>query len=160
MSLCIHPITLKAAMAWVRRVHRHELSGKQRPVVGGLWAHAVRADGRLCGVAIVGRPVARHLDDGSTAEVVRVATDGTHNACSALYGAASRAARALGYVRLVTYILASEPGTSLRAAGWVRDDAVIKGQQWDRPNRPRQLVLVEDRQRWWAPWGERTEVAA
>ena len=160
MSLRLRPITLKAAVPWVRDHHRHERCGRQRPVVGGLWAHAVELNGRICGVAIVGRPVARMFDDGWTGEVVRVATDGTRNACSMLYAAASRAARALGYLRLLTCILASEPGTSLRAAGWVRDEELIRGQQWHRPSRPRQQVLVEDRQRWWAPWSLRMEAAA
>lgn len=67
---------------------------------------------------MVGRPVARHYDDGLTLEVNRVATDGCENAGSALYGAAWRAAKALGYRRLITYTLASESGASLRGSGW------------------------------------------
>lgn len=84
----------------------------------------------------MGRPVARHNDDGWTCEVTRVATDGCKNACSALYGAAWRAAKALGYRRLITYTLASEPGTSLRAAGW-RVIGQVKGRSWWTPTRPR-----------------------
>jgi len=67
---------------------------------------------------IVGRPVARHRDDGFTAEVTRLCTDGTKNACSKLYAAAWRAARAMGYRQIGTYILESEEGTSLKTAGW------------------------------------------
>ena len=70
------------------------------------------------GVVIVGRPVSRYLDDGWTLEVNRLCTNGSRNACSMLYGAAWRAARAMGYKRLITYILESESGASLRAAGW------------------------------------------
>lgn len=88
------------------------------------------------GVAIVGRPVSRRLDDRLTLEVTRVATDGTPNACSALYGACARAAREMGYARIVTYTLAEEPGTSLRAAGWERDGE-SPGGSWSKPSRPR-----------------------
>lgn len=85
---------------------------------------------------MIGRPVARALDDGLTLEVNRVATDGAKNACSALYGAAWRAARALGYRRLVTYTLATEPGTSLDAAGW-KVVGQVTGRSWSCPSRPR-----------------------
>ena len=81
-------------------------------------------------------PVDGLLDDGVTLEVTRVATDGAHNACSALYGAIRRAAKALGYTRLVTYTLQEEPGASLRAAGW-RQDAEAGGGTWSKPSRPR-----------------------
>jgi hypothetical protein len=87
-------------------------------------------------VVIVGRPVARMRDDGLTAEVTRLCTDGTRNACSFLYGAAAKAAFALGYKRIGTYILASEPGTTLRAAGW-RLIGEVKGRSWTTPSRPR-----------------------
>lgn len=147
--LRIQPIALKHAMTWVHEHHRHELTGKQRPVVGGGWAHSVvDEEGVIHGCAIVGRPVARYLDDGLTAEVTRLATDGHHNAASMLYGASRATAKAMGYKHLVTYILASEPGTSLRAAGWVKD-TTVQGRQWDRPKRSREHVLVEDRVRWW-----------
>jgi hypothetical protein len=109
----IRPITLRAANEEVARLHRHH-----KPARGCKFCISAWLDGSIVGVAIVGRPVARMLDDGLTAEVVRVATDGTKNACSKLYGAAWRAARAMGYRRLVTYTLIEEPGTSLRAAGW------------------------------------------
>lgn len=97
----------------------------------------VDGDGTLRGVAIVGRPTARHRDDGATAEVTRLATDGCPNACSALYAASWRTARAMGYRRLGTYILDSEPGTSLRAAGWTLMGEAGGG-TWNRPNRARE----------------------
>ena len=93
---------------------------------------------RLCGVAIAGRPVARRLDDGLTIEILRVCTDGTYNACSVLYGACARAARAMGYRRVVTYTLESEPGTSLKAAGF-KFDGEAGGLSWDVPSRPREV---------------------
>ena len=87
-------------------------------------------------MAIVGRPVARHLDDGMTLEVTRCCTDGARNGCSKLYGAAWRATRALGYRRLLTYILASEAGASLRASGW-HLVGIRGGGSWNCPSRPR-----------------------
>lgn len=104
-------------------------------------------------MVVVGRPVARHMADGWTAEVTRLATDGSRNACSLLYAAAWRAARAMGYRRLITYTLATEPGTSLRAAGW-GVVAEVRRQTWNRPNvgRPRvDLHPLQERLRWEAP---------
>lgn len=132
MALTLMPTTLKDARKFVGRIHRHN-----RPPQGGLFAVGVACDGALVGVAIVGRPIARRLDDGRTAEVTRVATDGTFNACSILYGAACRAARALGYERIITYTLATEPGTSLRASGWSKDADVASAETWSVPSRPR-----------------------
>ena len=107
----------------------------------------------LVGVAVVGRPVARMLDDGHTLEVVRVATDGSPNACSCLYAAAWQAAKALGYRRLVTYTQESESGASLRAAGWRVVAARPPTPGWSRPSRPRPDHGVDRiaRLRWQAP---------
>ncbi len=105
------------------------------------FAVGVTADGTLAGVAVVGRPVARHQDDGRTAEVTRTCTDGTPNANSALYGAtwrAARAARALGYRRLITYTEDSESRTSLRAAGFRNAGHLAPHQGWNAPGRRRQ----------------------
>jgi hypothetical protein len=92
--------------------------------------------GQLVGCAVVGRPVARMLDDGMTAEVTRLCTDGSKNACSKLYSACARAAEAMGYTKIVTYILASEPGGSLRATGWTQTTD-SGGGTWSRPSRAR-----------------------
>jgi hypothetical protein len=101
------------AAAFVAERHRHHT-----PPVGHKFSLGALRDDELVGVVIVGRPVARGRDDGSTLEVTRLCTDGSRNACSFLYGAAARATFALGYRRIGTYILKSEPGTSLKAAGW------------------------------------------
>lgn len=124
------PTTLAEANEYVKRHHRHH-----KPTVGHKFSLAVADGERVVGVAIVGRPVSRHLDDGWTLEVNRLCTDGTKNACSKLYAAAWRAARALGYRRLVTYILESEPGTSLKAAGW-RCVGEAGGLRWTGQRRP------------------------
>ena len=111
--LSLVPMTLKRANAFVAAFHRHH-----KPVVGQKFSLGCEQDGVLVGVAIVGRPVSRHLDDGTTLEVTRLCTTGQKNVCSFLYGAAARAARALGYEKIITYTLDTEPGVSLRAAGW------------------------------------------
>ena len=125
-------IELKEANDFVARLHRHH-----KPVTGHRFSLAcVDGGGQLRGVAIVGRPVSRRIDQRQTVEVLRLCTDGTPNACSYLYGACRRAAKALGYRRIITYILASEPGTSLRAAGW-RFCRLNAGGSWNSPSRPR-----------------------
>ena len=146
-SLVIVPCTRDEAFAFIRRHHRHH-----RPPVSGLWCLGARdSSGELRGVAVAGRPVARGLDDGLTCEVTRVATDGCPNACSALYGAARRVARAMGYRRLLTYTLACEPGTSLRAAGW-RMAGRVRGRSWSCRARPRtDRHPLEEKVRWEAP---------
>lgn len=101
----------------------------------------------MVGVAIIGRPVSRMLADGYTAEVTRVATDGSPNACSMLYAAAWRACRSLGYRRLVTFTYDTEPGTSLRAAGW-RVVGQTKAEGWSRPSRPREPGPIQRKIRW------------
>lgn len=132
VSLLLVPITHREANAFIREHHSHHL-----PPQGMKFAIGVATEGgHICGVVTVGRPVARHLDDGWTAEVTRCCTDGTKNAASKLYGAACRAARAMGYCRVITYTLQEEKGTSLVAAGW-RALYETKAGSWDRPGRPR-----------------------
>lgn len=142
--LRIVPCVYREAAAYVARFHRHHI-----PPRGTRFALAVAdEDGLIRGVALVGRPVARNLDDGWTLEVNRVATDGCANACSALYGAAARAAKSLGYHRLVTYIREDEPGTSLVAAGWDKE-ASVAATSWNVPSRFREdKTEVVARTRW------------
>lgn len=125
------PLSLAEAKAFVARVHRHH-----KPPTGGKFAIGAALAGEIVGVAMVGRPVAREYDDGWTVEVNRVATDGARNACSMLYGAAWRAAKAMGYRRCITYTLAEESGASLRAAGW-KIVGEVRGRSWSCPSRPR-----------------------
>ncbi len=142
--LQIIPITFRDANEYVKQYHRHHKS-----VVGCKFCVACSDEKGIAGVAIVGRPVARSLDDGRTLEVNRVCTNGTKNACSILYAAAWRAARALGYLRVVTYILASETGSSLRASGY-REVGSVRGREWSCKSRPRLeagLFQTEDKLR-------------
>lgn len=127
----IIPVDLSEANEFVRIHHRHHL-----PVIGHKFAIAAEVDGVIHGVAIVGRPVARGNDNGLTLEVTRLASDGTRNVCSALYGACRRATFALGYKRLITYTLNTEPGSSLRAAGW-KLLGEVGGGSWSCKSRPR-----------------------
>jgi hypothetical protein len=132
MKFDVVPLPLDEANAFVAQHHRHH--GR---VVGHRFSLGVADQaGEIRGVAIVGRPVARGLDNGRTLEVTRVATDGAKDACSALYGACRRAAFALGYTKLVTYTLASESGSSLKASGF-RVVGEVRGRSWSCASRPR-----------------------
>lgn len=131
MTLTLQPITLREARAYVEANHRHHGAPQ-----GGIFAIACSEGDEIRGVVIVGRPVAHMLQDGWTAEVTRLCTDGAKNACSMLYAAAWRAARAMGYRRLITYTLESEPGVSLAASGW-RCVGAAGGGTWNRRGRPR-----------------------
>ena len=116
---------------YIKRHHRHH-----KPPIGHICSLACADGDKIVGVAVIGRPVARGLDNGLIAEVTRCCTNGTKNACSMLYGAAWRACRALGYKRLITYILKEEKGTSLKAAGW-KCLGECGGGSWDCKTRPR-----------------------
>ena len=142
MSIELRPVTRDEARAFIAQHHRHH-----GVPIGWLWLHGAHDDnGGLIAVAVVGRPVARALDDGLTMEVTRMCTDGEPNANSMLYAAAERAARAKGYRRGLTYLLASEwdrfedgrrvGGAGVRAAGW-RELWRVDGRSWDTPGRPR-----------------------
>lgn len=145
MSLQLIPVDFREAAEFVLHHHRHHT-----PPAGHKFSiGVVGADGRLVGVAIVGRPVSRMRQDGYTLEVTRLCTlDDQPNACSKLYGAACRATFAMGYRRLGTYTLRSEPGTSLRAAGW-KIVGEVKARSWAGQRRPRaQTCEPEDRLLW------------
>ena len=129
--MIVQPIDFDEACQFVRQHHRHHL-----PPQGWKFGIAVNDGVHVVGVVTVGRPVARMLDDGVTLEVTRCCTDGTKNVASMLYGAARRATFALGYKRLITYTLATEPGTSLKAAGW-RNIGSAGGGSWSREDRKR-----------------------
>lgn len=143
-KLTVERIGLDEANAFVTMHHRHH-----KPVVGHLFSIGAGLGGKIVGVAIVGRPVARRRDDGVTAEVTRLCTDAVARkvtdrrgkehelgVCSFLYGATARAAFALGFKRIGTYILASESGKSLYGAGW-RLIGETPGRSWSVPSRPR-----------------------
>ncbi len=130
MRMRLFPATLKQANDMVSRFHRHH-----HPVVGHRFSIGCEDEsGIVHGAAIVGRPVARAVDQNRIAEVTRLVSDGTPHVCSMLYSACARAAKAMGYYRIQTAILESETGTSLVAAGW-QFDHNIKGRDWNTPNR-------------------------
>lgn len=137
------PIELKDANSYVSIFHRHH-----PPVYRDKFRLAAYDGTLVVGVIQVARPVSRNLDDGNTVEVVRCCTDGTRNACSFLYSKAARIAKEMGYKKIITYILADESGTSLKAAGW-KFDHITKGHKWTCPSRPRQTVSPNcDKQCW------------
>ena len=127
----ITPITFEEANAFVAKFHRHH-----KPMQGCKFCVAVSEEDKVVGVAIVGRPVARLLDNGWTLEVNRCCTDGTKNACSMLYSSAWKAAKALGYKRLITYTLPEEGGASLKASNWTCL-GLRGGGNWNVKSRPR-----------------------
>lgn len=148
MSLYAVPIFISEACEFVSNFHRHN-----KPPQGGLFAVGVSNGEKMIGVAIVGRPVARALDDGQTVEVVRccVLDDSPKGACSFLYARCWQAAKALGWKKLITYTLQSESGASLRGAGW-RVVAELKPSdpsRWqNRPGREWQAVVGQAKLRW------------
>lgn len=145
--LTVVPLTLRQAAAFVGDEHRHH----EPPAAHKFSIGVEDQDGNLRGVAIAGRPKARAFDPYRTLEVVRLATDGCPNACSALYGAVARIGSEMGYERhnVITYTLVSEPGTSLHAAGWWQDHTTKEGDSWDRPGRPRtDKHPLEAKRRW------------
>jgi hypothetical protein len=130
--LTVVPCDFDEANAFIARHHRHH-----RPLKFHKFSLAVADEaGEIRAVCMVNRPTARMLDDGMTLEVTRLASDGCPNACSCLYGAAWRAAKALGYGKLITYILESESGTTLKASGW-KLIGKRGGGRWNMPSRPR-----------------------
>lgn len=142
--LCIVPVDREEAIEFVRVHHRTHVPpvackfqlGCATVLRGSDFGHGPLEVADICGVIIVGRPVARMNQDGWTLEVTRCCTNGTKNAPSKLYAAAWRATRAMGYRRLITYTMVSEPGTSLRAAGW-KEIGRVKGRSWHTATRPR-----------------------
>lgn len=131
--LRIVPLELRELNAFVAQFHRHH-----KPVQGHRFSIGViRTDTNLLvGGCSIGRPVARLTSQKWVCEVTRLVTDGTPNACSALYSAAARAAQNMGYERIQTFILDSETGGSLKAAGW-QFDATSPGGQWIHTSGPR-----------------------
>lgn len=128
-------MTQKDAMKKVKEMHRHH-----KAPTGDIFRVAAYEDEdckKLVGLVMVGRPVSRHLDDGYTCEVIRLCTDGKPNACSFLYSRAARIAKEMGFKKIITYILETEPGTSLRASGWI-SEGLTGGGSWSSPSRPRE----------------------
>jgi hypothetical protein len=139
-------VELKEANEFVHRFHRHH-----KPVTGHRFSIGASYCGNIVGVCIVGRPVARKCDQKYTVEVTRLCTDGTKNACSFLYAAAARAAANLGYTKIQTYILDIESGISLKAAGWILEDADCGGGQWKHTDgKPRRTDQPTNKKQRWA----------
>lgn len=142
--LSIRPMHIKDAKEFVRQYHRHNI-----PPVGGKFAISCYDDDRLCGVAMCGRPVAEKLDNGTTLEIYRNCTDGTHNACSKLYGACLRIAKNMGYKKIITYTLASENGASLRASNFIYDGEA-GGIAWSGTRRRDYYISPEEMKNRWS----------
>jgi hypothetical protein len=138
----IRPITFKEAKKFNAIHHRHNPD-----IQGCRFCLACWHEGNLVGVAICGRPVSRYLDNGLACEINRNCTDGTKNACSMLYGACCRVAKAMGYTKIITYTLKSEPGTSLKASGFTCDGEA-GGIYWTGERKRGQNIPAEKKNRW------------
>lgn len=138
----IKPITFREASDFINQYHRHH-----KATVGHKFSIGLYDNERLVGVAVCGRPVSRYLDDGITCEINRLCTDGTKNACSMLYGACCRVAKEMGYVKIITYILASENGASLKASNFICEGEA-GGTHWTGKRNRGQDIPKEMKTRW------------
>ena len=138
----IRPITFKTACEFIIQNHRHH-----KPTVGCKFCIGLYNEEKLIGCAVCGRPVSRHLDDGFTCEINRLCTDGTKNACSMLYGACCRIAKEMGYKLIITYILESENGASLKASNFVCE-GTAGGTHWTGARNKGQAIPHELKTRW------------
>lgn len=138
----IRPITFNEACEFIKLHHRHH-----KPTIGHKFSIGVYDAEKLVGVAVCGRPVSRYLDDGTVCEINRLCTDGTYNACSMLYGACSRIAKEMGYKKIITYILESENGASLKASNFVCEGKA-GGTHWTGERNKGQDIPYEKKTRW------------
>lgn len=150
VKLSVRPVSLKQANEFVENLHRHHRKTQGHKFSEGCFDE----NDVLHGVAIVGRPVSRFLDDGCTLEVTRLCTDGTFNACSILYSRCAKIAKEMGYTKIITYILEEEQGTSLKASGWTLEENNVGGGSWDDCSRRedkrnfQQISLFEEREKY------------
>lgn len=141
-DLCIRPISYKSASEYINKNHRHHKAPQ-----GGKFCVGCFIGNDMVGVAICGRPVGRFLDDGLTCEITRVCTDGTMNACSKLYGACCRIAKEMGYEKIITYILESEDGASVKASNFICE-GIAGGTHWTGIRNKGQDIPREMKTRW------------
>lgn len=139
------PIKQKDAKKFIDTYHRHNKAPR-----GSVFQIGLQKDNELIGCIMVGRPVSRNLDNGFTLEVNRTCINGYHkNACSMLLGAAVRAAKALGWKKIITYTLPSECGSSLKGAGWTLEHHTSGSHSWNnREYRQVQMFKGVSKKRW------------
>jgi len=138
----IRPITFREACDFINKHHRHH-----KATVGCKFSLGLYKEEKLVGCAVCGRPVSRHFDNGITCEINRLCTDGTYNACSMLYGACCRVAKEMGYTKIITYILESENGASLKASGFICEGKA-GGTHWTGKRNRGQEIPSEFKTRW------------
>lgn len=138
----IRPINFKDASKYINEHHRHHSA-----TIGCKFCISCWENDELVGVAVCGRPVSRHLDDGFTLEINRVCTDGTFNVCSKLYGTCCKIAKQMGYKKVITYILEHENGSSLRASNF-KFDGIAGGTHWTGKRNRGQNIPNELKTRW------------
>ena len=136
----IVPIDWKTARKFVYDEHRHHV-----PPIGRIFQLGLKTGETLVGVAICGRPVGSKIDYRKILDVGRLCVlENNPNACSKLYATCARIAKEMGYESITTYTLESEPGTSLKAAGWICEGKTGSlGKNHGSKNRQRSKVTIE-----------------
>jgi hypothetical protein len=144
--MIVVPLSLRAANDFVEKHHRHSSRTSND---GGKFAIGLELDGELVGVAIVGRPVARLLQQPGTAELLQccVKEGAPVGAGKKLNARCKRIWQLMGGTRLVTYTLASESGGSLSGSGFTRE-ADVPGRQWNGSKRGGRPIASKPKTRW------------
>lgn len=151
MSSRIIPLGLREANDFVEAHHRHSARTSND---GGKFAIGLEHDGKLVGVAIVGRPIARGIQQmhgPGTAELLRccIGPGAPEGSGKKLNSRCKRIWQLMGGVRLVTYTLASESGGSLSGAGF-KKEAFVPGRQWSGSKRGDRPIADQPKFRWGA----------
>ena len=147
--LKVIPLSLKEANEFITKHHRHN-----KKCVGHKFSIGAEYQGKIVGVAIVGRPVARRLDNRFTLEINRncVLDDAPKGTCSFLYAKAIKIWQSMGGKKIITYTLTTESGSSLKAVDFNKDTEIKifkENTGWTtRANRIWQEVHAIPRIRW------------
>lgn len=146
------PISIKEANIFISKHHRHSKVMRSHKFSIALLS---KSNDDIVGVAVVGRPVSRWLDDGKTAEINRLCVlENKKNICSMIYGRVSKICKLMGYTSVITYTLAKEPGISLIASGFTNDKLSKYNQGWNLRNGiqlrldGREMINSSDKKRW------------
>ncbi len=137
-AIYLVPISLREANEFLE-----QHSSRHKPMRGCTFCVGCALDGKLVGAAIVGRC----REDSQAVQIDRICATVGRAAYGMLYGAAARAAQALGYWRIIAFLRPDRPDSALRSAGWARADPV-EGSGTRPPNILRYERRLMVRRRW------------